>query len=143
MYAARPDADVVALVEIAPPADTRDTMDDWLMPAAPWLARTGVLRAGRMLSDKAQGLDGNAGGAVRAFLNRPDHLTRAAAELAKWESAVAMAASAPVAADVPAVAVDVSTQDRVAFLTDAGDVDRVVSALAALVRMSRESSTAP
>src|SRR5688572_8961187 len=78
MYAARPDADAAALVLIDPPR-AADSAAGWIVPASPWLARTGVLRAGRILSSKADGLPG--GGALRAFLNRPDRLSRAADEL--------------------------------------------------------------
>ena len=145
MYAGRPDAEAVGLVMIAPPAGARPRpdADAWMMPISPWLARTGVLRAARLLSSKAQALDGQAGGAVRAFLNRPDHLTRTAAELAKWDDALKLAAGTPVRPDVPAVTVDVRRTDRVAFLTDPGDVDRVVQAIEQVVRTSRERSAAP
>src|SRR5688572_15917689 len=73
MYASRGDSGAAALVMIDPPAHSPDAAPPgWIVPASPWLARTGVLRAGRMMSSKADGL-ANAG-AVKAFLNRPDHL---------------------------------------------------------------------
>jgi pimeloyl-ACP methyl ester carboxylesterase len=144
MYAARADGDAVALVLIAPPADLpRDRTDTtWIMPMAPWLARTGVLRAGRMLSSKADALEGASGGAVRAFLNRPDHLARAAAEIRKWDDAMRMAAGMPLRADMPTVTIDVDAADRVAFF-EPDDADRVVRAIEDAVRTSRESLTAP
>lgn len=50
MYAARPDSAVSALVLIDPsPANATASPPGWIMRAAPWLARTGVLRAGRIL----------------------------------------------------------------------------------------------
>jgi len=146
IYAARPDAEAVALVLIAS-ADDESGNDEpsasWVMPIAPWLARAGVLRAGRLLSSRAEALDGPSGGAVRAFLNRPDHLTRAAAELAKWDDAMRMAAGTPFETAVPTVTVQVNADDRVAFLTDPQAVDRVVRAIENAVRTSRESSAAP
>lgn len=144
VYATRPDAEAVALVEIAPPEVSPDDGEGaWLMPASPWLARMGVLRAGRILSRKAEGLDGVAGGATRAFLNRPDHLTRAAAELQKWNDAVARAAGTSLPANVPAITVDAGSPDRVSFLSDPADIDGVVAAIEAAITTSRGSSEAP
>ena len=142
MYAARADSEAVALVMIAPPktGDRRSDDASWVMPMSPWLARAGVLRAGRILSSKAEALRDESGAAVRAFLNRPDHLTRAAAELRRWDDAVALAAGAPVRAELPAVTIEVEDTDRVAFLDDPDTVERVVRALDDAVRTSRESS---
>lgn len=129
MYTARPDSAVAALVLIDPsPANATASQPGWIMPASPWLARTGVLRAGRLLSSKADGLP--AGGALRAFLNRPDHLTRAAAELAAWDETMKSAADAAPRAAIPLTTVDLGTPDRIAFLTTSGAVDRVVRAIA-------------
>jgi pimeloyl-ACP methyl ester carboxylesterase len=126
MYAGRPDADATALVLIDPPrAATEVPEESWLITAAPWLARAGVLRAGRMLSSRAESL----GGAVRAFLNRPDHLTRAAAEVEKWDDAVQKAAGTPLRADMPAFTIDAGGRDRFAFLTDPAAIDRVVQTI--------------
>lgn len=56
------------------------------MPAAmPWLARVGILR----LTGTSR--QSGAAPAVRAFMNRPDHLTRAGNELARWNDAVRLA----------------------------------------------------
>lgn len=144
-FAARPDSQAVALVTIAPPAegDRGRDADAWIVPLSPWLARAGLLRAGRVLSSKAEGLGGPSGGAQRAFLNRPDHLTRAAAELDKWDDAVRIAAGAPVAAGVPTVTLETSGAGRVAFLTNPADVDRTAVAIDQAVRTARESSAAP
>jgi pimeloyl-ACP methyl ester carboxylesterase len=145
LYASRPDSDVAGLVIIGAPANGSgggDGTGAWIMPMAPWLARAGLLRAGRILSSRADGIEGRSGGAMRAFLNRPDHLTRANAELARWDDAVRMSAGTSLRSDVPAVTVDVDADDRVAFLTDAADVTRVVDAIGQVVRTSRGSSKA-
>lgn len=134
-YAARPDGDAAAVVLIDPPVDAGDTRPGWIIPASPWLARTGVLRAGRLLSSKADGLPG--GGALHAFLNRPDHLSRAAAELNGWSEAVRLAADSQPAAGVQVVTVDAGTRDRIAFLTTPAAVDRVVSAIDGAVAAAR------
>jgi pimeloyl-ACP methyl ester carboxylesterase len=135
MYAARQDSQAVALVLIDPPASRSEDGGDatWVMTMSPWLARAGVLRAGRILSSKARGMGGTSGGAVRAFLNRPDHLTRAAAEIVKWDDAVRMAAAAPVRPEVTTATVDVHARDRIAFLAGPADVDRAVGAIEAAV----------
>ena len=129
MYASRPDSAAAALVLIDPsPANATASRPGWIMPASPWLARTGVLRAGRLLSSKADGLP--AGGALRAFLNRPDHLTRAAAELDDWDETIKSAAEARPPAALQVTTVELGTRDQIAFLTTPEAVDRVVRAIA-------------
>jgi pimeloyl-ACP methyl ester carboxylesterase len=65
------------------------------MPRAmPWLARVGLLRivnAGTRNVDPVS----------RAFMNRPDHLTRAALELAKWDDAVRLIPEAAAGSPAP------------------------------------------
>ena len=129
MFAARPDADVSALVLIDPP-HAADSQAGWIVPASPWLARTGVLRAGRILSSKADGLAG--GGALQAFLNRPDHLSRAADELVAWNDLVRRTDGLqPASNRTPVMTVDLQTGDRIAFLTNPAAVDRVVATIRA------------
>jgi len=136
MYAARPDSAVTALVLIDPsPARATASQPGWIMPASPWLARTGVLRAGRILSSKADGLP--AGGALRAFLNRPDHLTRAAAELDAWDETMKSAAETAPRAAIHVTTVDLGLPDRIAFLTAPEAVDRVVRAISDAVENAR------
>jgi pimeloyl-ACP methyl ester carboxylesterase len=129
MYAARPDADAAALVLIDPPR-AADSAAGWIVPASPWLARTGVLRAGRILSSKADGLPG--GGALRAFLNRPDHLSRAADELLAWNDLVRQTDGLqPASTRTRVISVDLQTSDRIAFLTNPAAVHRVVATIRA------------
>jgi len=74
--------DAVALLD-APDAGraSRDRDSLGRMPAAmPWLARVGLLRA-------MGGSRRSMSPVVRSFMNRPDHLTRAALELARWDDA--------------------------------------------------------
>jgi pimeloyl-ACP methyl ester carboxylesterase len=87
-------------VVLLDPPDAEGGSDDrrrlGRMPdAMPWLARIGLLRlaAGPSAPDDAP--------STHAFMNRPDHLTRAAGELARWDDAVrpptgATTAGAPV-----------------------------------------------
>ena len=134
MYAARPDSQAGALVLIdAPSANGHDAAMTRVMNLSPWLARTGVLRAGRILSSKAEPLDGNAGGALRTFLNRPDHLSRAAREVAEWDLTVRMAARAELRPDLQTIVIEASGQDRVAFLTDPLEIAKAVGGIEAAV----------
>jgi pimeloyl-ACP methyl ester carboxylesterase len=138
MYAARPDSQAAALVEIDPPTVTgEDRSTARVMNLSPWLARAGVLRAGRILSSKAEPLEDRAGGTLRAFLNRPDHLSRAAREIAEWDLTVRMAADAALRSDLPTSVVEASGPDRVAFLTDAFEIAKAVAAIEDAVRKVR------
>jgi hypothetical protein len=78
------------------PAAGRDSLDRntlGQMPGVmPWLARVGILRL--------TGTPRRAGRepAVQAFINRPDHLTRAASELARWDDTLRLTDEAALAA---------------------------------------------
>jgi pimeloyl-ACP methyl ester carboxylesterase len=99
-------------------------------PAWPWLARAGVLRASGVLAAHAREMPGPEGGALRAFLNRPDHLTRTADELKRWSETVALAAGASAGANVPVLELEVGDPaSRLSFLATAQDADRVVAAI--------------
>jgi pimeloyl-ACP methyl ester carboxylesterase len=82
-FAVRFPTTVRTLVLLDLPAPDRDSFDrntlGQMPQAMPWLARTGLLRL--------TGTSRRAGRepAVRAFMNRPDHLTRTARELARWD----------------------------------------------------------
>jgi len=138
MYAAQFPGDVRALVVVdAPSSDAPGVPSQTtrqLVHAAPWLARAGILRATRLLSKTAAGLPEPSAGALRAFLNRPDHLTRAAVEIARWEEAVALAAATPVASHVQVVRVSDAAPARPEFLTDAAAADAVVAAIREVAR---------
>ena len=62
--------------------------DARLFTVSPWLARAGLLRATRLLSDRWEGLPAASAGPMSTFLHRPDHLTRAAREVTRWGDAV-------------------------------------------------------
>ena len=139
LYASRGDSGAAALVMIDPPAHSPEAAPPgWIVPASPWLARTGVLRATRMMSSKADGLAN--GGAVKAFLNRPDHLSRAADEVRDWNAIVQHAAQVQPAAAMPVVTVDLGSSDRIAFLTSPAAVDRVVGAIEGAILKVRATS---
>jgi pimeloyl-ACP methyl ester carboxylesterase len=140
MYSARPDADAAALVLIdtpVPQSSADDASITRVMNLSPWLARTGVLRAGKILSSRAEPLDGTAGGVLRAFLNRPDHLARASREVENWDLTMRMAESAELPEGMPVVTVRASGTDRVAFLTDPSEIDKTVAAIEETVALVR------
>jgi len=83
MYADRFPEDVAALVLVDDPSEAVTPVRPSRTAVAwPWLARIGLLRITHSLSRRAAGLPAHARGAAQAFLNRPDHLTRAAREVA-------------------------------------------------------------
>jgi pimeloyl-ACP methyl ester carboxylesterase len=144
-YATRYPIDLAALVLIDPPLDAAPESSradpTRLVKASPWLARAGVLRATRMLSRSAAGLPALPAGELRAFLNRPDHLTRAGTELSRWNDALALAAAAALPDDLSVTRMDAAGQGRTALLTDPGEAKPVASAiLGAVSRARREPS---
>ena len=121
VYASRFGDQVASLVLIDPPADAarQATINSTrLVNASPWLARAGVLSAMKIMSSNSAGLPDASAGALSAFLNRPDHLTRAANELSRWDETVARAQHAPLRDGLTVTRVEAAGADRVAFLTD-------------------------
>jgi pimeloyl-ACP methyl ester carboxylesterase len=142
IYSTQYGSEVHGLVLVDPP-DARErparppaTMR--VVPAWPWLARAGVLRVTRLLTGTADGLPAESAARMRAFLNRPDHLTRAARELSRWDDAVRLAAAAPIAAEVPVRRLEAGGRDRVAFLTDSSRAAAVTSEVVGLARRLRK-----
>jgi pimeloyl-ACP methyl ester carboxylesterase len=127
MYAARYPAETAGLVLVDDVSETPEASParSRLVRAWPWLARVGVLRATRALSRHAAGLPDAPGGAARAFLNRPDHLTRAALEISRLRETVDLA-SAPLDPSLPVVRVTTDKEDPPALL-DSPDRARDVS----------------
>jgi pimeloyl-ACP methyl ester carboxylesterase len=136
LFAARYPASTAALVLVEARPGGRD-IETPRVTAWPWLARVGLLRATASLSARATTLPGSAGGAMRAFLNRPDHLTRAAQEIAgrRTVEGQAMAARVP---PVPIVSVEVGGQSPPAMLAARDEAMRVSQAIEAVVERLRE-----
>jgi pimeloyl-ACP methyl ester carboxylesterase len=130
LYAARDPVSTVALVLIDDPVEgrlaTRTTAN---VVCWPWLARIGVLRATGRLDARAEGLPGDAGGAMRAFLNRPDHLTQAAREIARSTEVVSAAAAATVDSSVIVTSVTSTSHEVPAVLVASADVALVKKAI--------------
>jgi pimeloyl-ACP methyl ester carboxylesterase len=139
LYARRYPADVAGLVLIEPKRsrEPAPNTDPRFLMLSPWLARAGVLRATGMLSHAAAGLPQPSAGAVSSFLNRPDHLTRAARELVRWDDVVRLAADAPSPNGRPVVVVETPTRDRVPILSDERAAKEVSDAILKVVSAVR------
>jgi pimeloyl-ACP methyl ester carboxylesterase len=144
IYSAQYPDDVGALVVVNPPGPFNPRVASpsvRFLALSPWLARVGILRATRSLSSGASELPSPSGGAMRAFLNRPDHLTRAAAEMARWDDIVAMSDAATLRQSLPVTQVEVEGQDRIAELSEPRNAQDVTNAIVRAVitaRVSRE-----
>ena len=131
MYATRFSQDVSALVLIDPPvpAPGRDEGGRVrLVRVSPWLARTGLLRVTRMLSERTEGLPERSAGVLKSFLSRPDHLTQSARELAQWDDIVRLAEPPP-GNSIAIVRIEATGDNRVSFLTDAKSAALVSAAI--------------
>jgi len=137
-FAADYPREVVALVTIEPIDAARPDGFARLVAAAPWLARIGVLRLSRRLSRLADGLPEPAADRLATFLNRPDHLTRAAAELARWDEAAALADAG--GAPVPVVRIAPPDGDPPAWLASPEAAAPVIAALQRAVDDARAAA---
>ena len=140
MYASRFRDETAALVLVddlsASPGSARDRVPR-LVRAWPWLARIGVLRATRALSRHASGLSGDSGGATRAFLNRPDHLTRGALEIRRLGETARAAAAESLDPSLPVTQVSVSGESPPALLDSTDRAREVTRAIEQAVRRVR------
>ena len=134
LFAGRFPADVRSLILIDPAATGSPSAATMrLVSASPWLARAGVLRITRLLSRTVVGLPESSAGPMTSFLNRPDHLTRAANEMARWNDTVNLADTAQLSPGLRVVAVSVNGTDRVTFLTDSSRAAEVTAAITTTV----------
>lgn len=139
MYAARFAGDTAALVLIDDPATGHTSVAPVFPSALPWLARVGVLRLSGRLSSLASGLPGASADAMRAFLNRPDHLTRAAMELSQFEQVAQSARALPLSPDIIVTDVTIGTAAQPAMLVTRDDAAQVMQAIEATVERVRKS----
>jgi pimeloyl-ACP methyl ester carboxylesterase len=133
LFAARYPADTAAIVIIGTTAEPRATQ------VSPWLARIGALRLSHTLERYADGLPAPSRGAMRAFLNRPDHLARSAQEAAQARHASELAAAAAVDPRIPAYGVE-SPVTPSAFVTRPAEARPVVATVLRAVAEARLSS---
>jgi pimeloyl-ACP methyl ester carboxylesterase len=130
LYAARFPEDLRALVLVDPPlAGTgNDERTTRLVRMSPWLARAGILRATQLLSSEARTLPHRSGGAMRAFLNRPNHLTRGGRELERWDDIVNLSARATMP-PIPMRSITVAGPDPLALITSDEQARQVAAAI--------------
>jgi hypothetical protein len=100
------------------------------------MARVGLLRATRALSRHAAGYPDAARGPVRAFLNRPDHLTRAALEIARMRETVDLA-STPLDPTLPVIRLTTNHERPPALLDSADRAREITRALEQAVKRVR------
>jgi pimeloyl-ACP methyl ester carboxylesterase len=138
LYAARFANDTAALVLVNDPIEVRAQVEPAFPAAWPWLARVGILRLTGRLSALATGLPGDSGGAMRAFLNRPDHLTRAALELSRFGEVETAARATPLPDNVRVTPVSIGVYAQPAMLVDPGQASTVTRAIEATVKQVRD-----
>ena len=138
LYADRFPRDVAGLVLVDDPSEGDDSHGSARAAVTwPWLARVGVLRITRSLSRRANGLPAHARGAAQAFLNRPDHLTRAAQEVARVRDVTEAAAVAPSDAIAGAARVTTGHHDAPVVLASRDEAKSVTRALVEAVGRAR------
>jgi pimeloyl-ACP methyl ester carboxylesterase len=139
-FAAKYPRDTAALVLIDDPiTGSRSSPPPQMAGAWPWLARAGILRVTGSLSRHAHGLPGKAGGAMRAFLNRPDHLTRAAIEIVRRQEVEAAVRTLRIDPSIRVAAVATRAAGAPAMIVTDEDTARVTAALEAAVARVREA----
>ena len=129
MYATRFREETAALILVDDPAETESAPQSMprLISAWPWLARVGLLRATGALSRHADGFPDPPAGATRAFLNRPDHLTRGAIEIARRQEAIRLAGANTLDPALSVVRVNTSRETPPPVLLDSRDRARDVT----------------
>jgi len=138
LYAARFEGSTAALVLVDDPIEGRGAVAPAFASAWPWLARVGALRTSGRLPALATGLPGDAGGAMRAFLNRPDHLTRAAMEIAQLGDVESAARDQSLSSTIIVTRVSIGVQAQPAMLVTKADAAQVTRAIEATVARVRE-----
>jgi pimeloyl-ACP methyl ester carboxylesterase len=137
LYADRFPEDVAALVLVDDPSEAGTPRPSRTAAAWPWLARVGLLRVTHSLSRRAAGLPSPARGAAQAFLNRPDHLTRAAREVARLPAISDAARGARIASGLPVTHVTTEQHDPPVVLASREQAKIVTRALLEAVERAR------
>lgn len=137
MFAARFASNTAALVLIDDPTVEPAPSGPAFVSAWPWLARIGVLRLSNSLQALATGLPGESGDAMRAFLNRPDHLTRAALELSRLPEVEATARTTSLPPDIVVTSLSVGSRGQPAMLVSPEAAAQVTQAIGATITRAR------
>jgi pimeloyl-ACP methyl ester carboxylesterase len=140
MFASRFRSETAALVLIDDPSASSESAGRGaprLVRAWPWLARIGLLRATRALSTRASGFPAESGGATRAFLNRPDHLTRGALEVSRLNETARAASAESLDPSLPLTQITTSREAPPALLDSADRAREVARAIEETVKRIR------
>jgi pimeloyl-ACP methyl ester carboxylesterase len=127
-FASRFDAETAGLVLVE---ESGEEPRRFIVAAWPWLARVGLLRATGRLTRLATGLPEEPRGALRVFLNRPDHLTRAAAEVASAAAAAGLAGALP--PELPVATVTTRSRGVPALVTTPEQAAPIIDAVRRVV----------
>jgi len=143
LFAARNPRGVVAMVLVGSPAGRRVPLEQALADlggSASWLARFGVLRLVPVLTRHVRQVEpASPARAVRVFLNRPDHLTRAGRELSRAADVDGLAAHAAVDG-IDALRVELAPDHDHSVLTGE-DARTVTAAIERAVLAARQLSS--
>ena len=125
--------DVRALILVDPPRTGEVPTEPralFAAPAAlPWLARVGLLRATATLSALVPDLPPPSADVLRALLNRPDHLSRTAEEIARWTDAEALATTDGVGTGIRITHLATSGDRRASLALPEPHASRVVAVI--------------
>ena len=139
-YAVRYRPELSALILIAAPevgGGTGPSSSARFADAWPWLARTGILRATNLMARRADGLPDTSAHALHAFLNRPDHLTRAAAELSRWDDTVRLSAAAPLPSDLSILRLEDDNPTGAAVVNNEAEARTISAAITNIIETVR------
>ncbi len=139
LFASRYPDEARALVLIDAPSATSLPLhgsSKWLVAASPWLARAGGLRVARAFSGPPSDLPASEG-AMRAFLNRPDHLTRAVTEVNRLDDALRLASAVDLREGLRVSEIAGSDARGMVRLGDPAEAERLTHAIADVVRQTR------
>lgn len=140
LYAIRYPRDVTALVLIDDPAEASVVVPVRAAQAWPWFARIGWLRVTRSLGRHTHGLPPKASGEAQAFLNRPDHLTRSAAEIATLGTIAAIENDADIDSAIGVTRVSAGHPSAPVVLASEDQARAVARALHAAVERARKQA---
>ena len=142
LFAERYPGDTAALVLIDDPtAGSQPAEGRTMLTAWPWLARVGVLRLSGYLSRRADGLPGRAGGAMKVFLNRPDHLTNAAMEIARMDEVRTAATASTLDPAIGVVSLATASDGPPKMIVTEEDRRRITDTITTMVTRLREVPT--
>lgn len=144
MYASTYPKNVIALVLIDSNfgvlSKTKIDSFSRFLTYSPWLARTGILRATRLLSENANGLPEPASGALSSFLNRPDHLFRSATEVNNIYEIIKLAKDQQTFSNSTVVEIHTNRIEPGLFLSEESEATRVANIILDTVATIQENS---